>query len=128
MPLSSKGRNEISVRVRSMVRLLVRSEWSAIEDLTKGVRLTAIDLRNAISEYGQTLVEVPDADLDNIEITEVIWEHSKNVEHGIQKPTYLVDVDLHTEEEGVSDLTLQLRFTEGNEGAFDISIDDLHVL
>jgi hypothetical protein len=41
---------------------------------------------------------------------------------------WALDVNLWTEEEGVSDLTLQIRATDSHGEYYSVAIEDLHVL
>jgi hypothetical protein len=101
--------------------LLVRGEYEAVERMTDGDRLTAARLRSVVEEYGRTLTAPgPDGDW---------WSHAEVFEvKNAARPVLAVDVDLWTEEEGRSDLTLQLELTETPEGLYEAAVLDLHVL
>ena len=47
---------------------------------------------------------------------------------GSRPKSWSVNLPLWTEEEGRSDLTLEMRFTESEADTYSVEIDDLHVL
>ena len=106
--------------VATMTRLvgwLVQGNVAAIEEYTKGRRLSADLLQQAVSDYERKLVMPPHiADvLDAIEV-------------GAAQPrAWSVRVDLWTEEEGRSDLTLECTRTDGGGDLLPAEIDNLHV-
>jgi hypothetical protein len=96
---------------------LVRGEFEALEALDQRDRLSADGLKQALSDYGRTLVE-PDAD----------WWGSAEVTP-IQAGEFHVAAPLWTEEEGRSDLTLELRLVETGPGdVYQSYVEDVHVL
>ena len=104
--------------VRDVLTQLAAARYAELELLTGGVRLSASELANAIREYGRRVVPPPDAalSLDVVPIT------------GSDPASWSVNVPIWTAEEGVSDLTLELTVRAGPSGAYDVEIDDLHVL
>ena len=80
-------------------------------------RLTANELKQAIDEYGRTLVPLPPEAFDLADSWAVQGSRG----------TWAVDIPLWTIEEGRSDLTLSLTVCE-EEGSIRIEIDDLHVM
>ncbi len=86
---------------------------------TRPSRLSAAELAAAIEDYGRTLTPVLPNSLDDLDIVEL---------EDAETPTYHVVVELWTEEEGRSDLTLELLLTDRYGGAYDIEIRNLHVL
>lgn len=110
---------KLKTTIQHVVTLLVQQDYAALEQLSKGVRLTAAELEAAIQEYGGTLILLPEVALDKVDVYEV--ERSDPQE-------WAVDVDLYTQEEGLSDLTLQLTLRESNAPLYKVEIDDLHVL
>lgn len=106
--------------VSHVVDLLIRRCYSEIEQLSKGKRLSASELEGAIAEYGGTLVHAP-AGSTSVEFIRVELPGPE---------CWRVDVDLYTQEEGRSDLTLQLTLERDRQEPFGyrVEIDDLHVL
>lgn len=110
--------DEIEAAFRPVVELLVRGDYDAVLRRCPESPLTAAHLREAIEEYGRTLIIPPDGAYDGLESVRVTVE---------ELPTWAVMVPLWTKEEGRSDLTLELTMVFGN-GEPEITIDNLHVL
>ncbi len=104
--------------VRQVLQMLANGEYKELADLTRGKRLSADDMRQAIVGYGRKPIVPPDRACDEIDAIE-IRESSP--------PSWSVRMPLWTEEEGRSDLSVELTITELAEG-FKIEIDDIHVL
>ena len=111
--------NAIQTSVVTVVHLLVVGEYDVIESMTHGVRLSAQELRGAVESYGRTLIELPESELDGLDVVTV---------EGASVPTLSVVVDLWTEEEGKSDLSLELMLIDRYGGAYEVQVSDLHVL
>lgn len=109
----------LTVAVRTLVSLLVNGEYDVAAALTRGDRLPAEEIREAVDRYGRTLTDLPESEWSNLDVLAV---------EGRAHPTYSVVVDLWTVEEGHSDLTLELELVERYPGAFETRIIDLHVL
>ena len=109
----------VEVSVRTVVDLLVRQEYEALARMTGGIRMSASDIREAIKEYGRTLMP-PAADTwwPTVVVTPV---HSG-------PPTLHVAAPLWTVEEGRSDLSLELHLIEITEGLFRPHLLNIHVL
>ncbi|HEX6207981.1 MAG TPA: hypothetical protein VF058_06425 [Actinomycetota bacterium] len=104
--------------VRTVVDLIVRGEFETLESMTRGRRLTASELRASVEAYGRKLARPP----------EEAWEEIDVVEVESESRIYNVHIPLWTEEEGRSDLTLELTLTEFAPGLFSIEVDGIHVL
>ncbi|WEX87116.1 hypothetical protein PZN02_003472 [Sinorhizobium garamanticum] len=104
--------------LRQVVAWLVARDFVAVEARSRGVRLSAEQMRQAIEEYGRTPVMPPDdafLDIDAIALTNSdarVWS---------------VRFDLWTHEEGRSDLSLECTIVIDN-GTLDIEVDNIHVL
>lgn len=101
--------------IDALVRDLVHGRFASIQGEGRAGRLTADELELAVSEYGRTLVDLP----------EEAW-HLAEVA-AVSRTEMSVDVPLWTSEEGRSDLTLfvSIRVVDGR---VHVSVDDLHVL
>ena len=109
----------LEVAVRVIVDLLVRREYDVVERMTKGDRMSAAAMSQAISQYGRRLVRPDPADWwPLVEITPV------SVEHGMVH----VAAPLWTAEEGRSDLTLELWLTEFAPQLYRATLLNIHVL
>jgi hypothetical protein len=93
--------------------------YDAIVRRTKGRRLTADAIAEAIEQYGRTLVRHDVVEL--LRLRSVI-----SVQHA-EPPRWSVVVPLWTSEEGRSDLSVELWVTEHPTGEIQIELDDIHV-
>ena len=104
--------------VGRIIEQLVRGDYERAIDQSKNARLTSEQLARVIREYGRKLVEPPSTAYNNLDAVAV---------NGASVPTWSVRVPLWTEEEGRSDLTLELTIALGP-GEPSVELDDLHVL
>ncbi len=104
--------------VREIIELLVAGKYVKIEALTKGVRLSAGEMAQAVGDYGRHLVVPPEKAFELLDVVEV---------RNMQPPRWSVTMPLWTQEEGRSDLSLELTLIDGQQ-AFEIELDDIHVL
>jgi hypothetical protein len=104
--------------VKSVVQLLVAENYEQLEELTSGMRLTATDMARAIREYGRVLVALPDYAYEDLDVVQV---------RNATPPRWFVRLNLWTEEEGRSDLSLELTIVE-SPGGYTVELDDIHVL
>ena len=111
--------SQIRTAVSMVVNLLVRGEYEALESMTRGRMLSADLLRRAVEDYGHRLVTPPDSAWEQLDVVEA---------RDIEPTTFLIDFPLWTEDEGMSDLFLQLRLVEAYPSAFETEITGLHVL
>jgi hypothetical protein len=105
--------------LKQIVVWLVTGDFQSVETRTKGVRLSADLVRQAILDYGRTLVMPSDSAFSDVDAIRV---------SGAKRPTWSVRFDLWTSEEGKSDLSLECTITEGDDGRQEIQIDNIHVL
>jgi hypothetical protein len=99
--------------VRKAVELLVSGEYRALVAFAGGERLTEndiTDLRESIKRYQLTLVTPPEEAFQLMDVYEV---------DGSTPRRWTIDMPLWTAEEGQSELTLMLTFTERGDG-FDV--------
>ena len=109
----------IATTIVQILRWLVDGNFAAIERYTQGIRLSASMLQQAISDYGRTLVMPPSSELDKLDVIRI--EHSNPLAWSIR-------VDLWTEEEGRSDLSLECTLIDQPGALLAVEIDNLHVL
>lgn len=106
---------EIRTEIFRLVSDIAQSKYDAIEKDGRSGRLSAIEIKEAIIEYGRTVIELPPQGLviaDAIKIKD-----SPN--------DWMIDIQLWTKEEGMGDLTLSLSISID---PITISIEDIHVL
>jgi hypothetical protein len=105
--------------IRVIVDLLVRRQYDVAAATARGHRLNGDDLRRAVNDYGRTLT-MPETDvLANAVVTPIVES---------TMPAYHVALPLWTQEEGLSDLTLELELAGTPEGVYETTILDLHAL
>jgi hypothetical protein len=100
------------------VEWLVGEDYDSLVHWCAKSRLTAKDLRAVIREYGRKVVLPPIDAYQRLDAVQV---------KGVAVPTWSVRVPLWTEEEGRSDLTLELTIALGRDDPI-VELDDLHVL
>lgn len=105
--------------VQHIVSLLEKKAYGELESLSRGVRLSAEEMREAIEGYGQEIFHLPEAGFKELNVIEVRNSNPKQ---------WGVDVPLYTENEGRSDLTLAITLIESQTALYKIEIDDIHVL
>ncbi len=110
-------RLELRLHIFQLVSDLVHGRYGDISRDGRVGRLTEAQLRDAVGEYGRTLVELP----------EEAWQFSEEYPQVHSPNEVAIDVDLWTAEEGRSDLTLSLSAVKSG-GTWTVSIDSLHVL
>jgi hypothetical protein len=103
--------------VRELVIDLASGRFAEVVADGRAGRLSAADLQSAISDYGGTLVPLPDEALHRIDV----------FPRDLDLKRSSMDVPLWTAEEGESDLTLQLDATRDG-ATYRVEITTLHVL
>lgn len=89
--------------LHEVVELLVAKDYAALECLTRGARLRASELRQAVEDYGRTLVMPPPGDVARADVVSI---------HGSSPQAYSVRLRLFTQDEGPSDLEVQATLIE----------------
>lgn len=102
-----------------IVHWLVAGDFQTIEQHTGGIRLSAALLREAVKDYGRTLVMPPTPGL-------LMWD-AIGID-GYEPRRWSVTVDLWTLEEGRSDLSLECTLIDRPGPFLGVEIDNLHVL
>jgi hypothetical protein len=110
--------SSIESEVSDVVAMLVRGDYDAVVRRSDGKRLTAAELEQAVADYGRTLTQPGTGWWDTVEVRPV----------GNGDDEFYVAAPLWTEEEGRSDLTLELSVGKSESGDYRIEVDDLHVL
>lgn len=104
--------------LRRIIELLAVNDYYSIESLTGGVRLSASEIEQAIREYGGKVIVPPSAAfafLDSIEVVNA-------------KPrAWSVTMPLWTEEEGRSDLSVEMTIAITDGAVSRIELDNIHV-
>ena len=108
------NREKAEASISRAVGLLAAGDYDALDRLSAGDGLSADGLRQSVEDYGRTVVAEPFDTSD----PELLDDGSG----------WWADVDLHTAEEGRSDLTLSLTLFESPGPLYNVRFDDLHVL
>jgi hypothetical protein len=103
--------------VSNIIELLVNKQYSEIERITSGTRLPAKEIEAAIRDYGHLLIIPPLSEYNNLDIIAI-----KST-----TPSWSVRMNLWTQDEGKSDLTIELTIKEKG-STFSVELDDIHVL
>ena len=106
-------REKAEATVCHVVGLLAAGDYRALEQLSGG-GLSAHEVRQSVEDYGRSVLPSP-------------FEMGEPV--AVTGPrAWAVDMDLHTAEEGRSDLTLSLTLLDDPGPLYGVRLDDLHVL
>jgi hypothetical protein len=104
--------------VERVVALLTAGAYDELASWTNGKRLSSVDLAAAVQSYGRTLIQPPSEAFNSLDVVRI---------KDAQPPAWSVRVDLWSEEDGRSYLTLELTVRRSENG-YDVEVDDLHVL
>lgn len=109
---------DLSGPVRQVVELLVARRYSQLGRLTSSGGLSPCEIEDAFRQYGATPVAPPPEAYRELDVVCV---------HSAPKPTWSVHMPVWTQEEGRSDLTIEMTvIREGDR--FVIGLDGIHVL
>lgn len=108
---------ELIAEIRRLVVDLIAQRYGDIVADGRGGRLTQSELRKTVSDYGHTLVPLPDE----------VWPLADTYQDKSDPTSSMIDIPLWTAEEGRSDLVLSLSSHKHGDH-YDIEIDDIHVL
>lgn len=110
---------KVELTLKHVILLLADKNYEALDNLSKGVRLTANDIELAASDYSGTITMPPDSAFEDLDVIEI--DNSNPI-------AWSVRFDLWTKEGGVSDLSLELTLISSNYELLNVEIDNLHVL
>jgi len=110
---------KIILTIKKIVGLLVQKKYPEIEQLSCGVRLTAEEISQAICDYDGILILPPENDFNNVDVIEITESKPRS---------WSVRYDLWTEEEGRSDLSLEVTLIDSKDEVMGVELDNLHVL
>lgn len=102
-----------------LLDLLVVGDYAGAEALTGSVRVSADEMRTAISDYGGTLTPIPEAGWNLVDAVRVTAPTVGKV--------WSVEIPLWSEEEGRSDLEVRTTITVLPDGQMRIELDDILV-
>jgi hypothetical protein len=104
--------------VRTLITALAVGDYEAVLNRCSASRLTSDALRQVIENYGRTFIEPPPTAYTRLDAVAV--------RNAIQ-PTWSVRAQLWSQEEGRSDLTLEVTIIRDDD-CWEVHLEDLHVL
>lgn len=110
------ARNEV---VRKVIEFLAARNYRDLELLTASIRLTSEQIESAVRGYGCTVIPLPSDGVGLIDYVAI---------QDARPPAWSVYVPLFTQEEGRSDLSVDLTLIETEPSSFAIELNDLRVL
>lgn len=108
---------EVQKRIIELVRDLVSGRYALLEHDGRAGRLTGLQLKQELEGYGRSFVPLPPG------WKRYAWAFPRQGATGV----WSFDVDLWTEEDGRSDLTLQVEATHSRSGT-QLRIQNLLVM
>jgi len=112
-------KQRLAESVAHVDRLLHAGEYSELERLSCGVRLTAKEMKSAIEDYPEELAPRPTYDFSEGEVVHI---------RGSSPAEWSVYLHLWRKNGGRSDLSAELTFIDTAAGLYRVQIDDIHVL
>ena len=110
------ARNRI---VGEIVACLAMADYEAVVALAPKSRVMPAQIKAAVEQYGRKLVPLPPEAYELIDYVAVRQSEALS---------WSVVVPLFTQEEGRSDLSLELQLTKLATAGYEVSVDGLHVL
>lgn len=108
---------EIEATSRKILAMLANRRYEKIDSVTGGIRLTGNEIKNIIDSYGVDVTLPPDGESLDLDIVELYGDDSPK--------RYSVVFNVWTEQEGKSDMSVELSFIFGKE--MSVEIDNVHV-
>ncbi|WP_444679602.1 DUF7668 domain-containing protein [Halomonas sp. E19] len=109
---------KVKAAVKHVVKLLADHDYDGLVEFTKGVRLPKTEIEYAIDDYGCEVVMPPDYIFDELDVIEV---------EGGSQNEWSVRLPLWTEEEGRSDLSVELSVIDAGEKGLVVELDNIIV-
>ena len=104
--------------VERIVGWLVDGEYDTVAAFSHNDRMTTAQMRDAVEEYGRTLLRLPPGWLDTTAASVIPIDYRHHA-------ALAVSVDFHTVEEGHSDLTLQLEVFQTDSGEWGAMVENI---
>jgi hypothetical protein len=103
--------------VGMLVQHLAQRKYDELAVLTDTIRMRSEEIMAAVESYpGSIVPTVRPQDIDTIKIKTA------------KEDCWSVNVRLHTDREGPSDLTMSLTLIESNSAFYGVELEDIHVL
>jgi hypothetical protein len=111
--------SRIAQTTKLLVEWLVNGEYERLAAYSREVRLTAEQIARAVHDYGHKLRLPPTTAFESLDVVEVT---------GSSPRKWSVRCDLWTQEEGKSDLSLEMTLIDHGLETLSAEVDNLHVL
>ena len=111
-------RYEIKKCVATCIEPLVHRKYNELAEMTKGIRHSAKDLAYAVSQYPGKLVVPPESAYELLDIIEI---------EPAEPQAWSIVMPLWTEEEGRSDLSLEMTVIRSGPSGLVAEVDGIHV-
>ena len=105
--------------IGQLVALLAAGDFEKLVRFAPRSRVSAQQIEAVVKQYGRRLLPLPELAFEFIDYIAV---------HNTTPPEWSVVVPLFSEEEGRSDLSLELTMLEVNPFNYEVLVDDIHVL
>lgn len=119
MPSCSFNLDARNSVIGQLVAQLAAGHYEELIRCAPQSRISAQEMEAAVKEYGRRLLPLPLSAYKLIDYVAV---------HNATPAKWSVVVPLFTEEEGRSDLSLELSMVEVTHDKYEVQVDDIHVL
>jgi hypothetical protein len=110
---------KLRASVSALTDRLAEQDYDGFCGLARITRIAARDVGRVVREYGRSLAPLPIAAFQSVDVVPI---------SGSDPQRWSVVVPLWSQEEGRSDLSLELTVEHSLAGTYPIEVDDLHVL
>jgi hypothetical protein len=110
---------KLRATVSALTDRLARRDYDGFCGLARTSRIAASDVGRVVREYGRSLTPLPIAPFQSVDVVPI---------SGSDPQRWSVVVPLWSQEEGRSDLSLELTVEDSPAETYPIEVDDLHVL
>ena len=103
-----------------VIHFIAVADYAGLIRFSSSSRLNTDDIQKVISDYGRTPTDPESISFQSLDIIE---------QTDSTPPRWSINCPIFTQEEGPSDLTLQMTFIDGSASDhYSVELDDLHVL
>ncbi len=110
--------NKICMKVIEIMELFSKCEYKTLEQISRGIRFNAIQIKEEIDDYGEEIIPYPPNKLDLIDIIKVV---------NVVPRKWSVVAPFWTTSEGESELSLEITAIQNGDN-IDVEIDNMHVM
>jgi hypothetical protein len=110
---------KLRATVSALTERLARRDYDGFFGLARSSRIAASDVGRVVREYGRSLVPLPTAAFQSLDVVPI---------SGSDPQQWSVVVPLWSQEEGRSDLSLEITVEDLAAQGYAVDVEDLHVL